>query len=112
MLLLSLESLFLFVTHMRMSAVKVMYAMILMTGVVYAFVALRGPNGISGMLDKQRMVREYEKGNEKLQREIAGKQERIRLLQSDPRAQEVEIRQRLKLAAPDETVYIIDEHTK
>jgi len=97
---------------MRVSAVKVVYAMVLMLGVVYAFVALRGANGISGMLEKQRMVREYERGNEQLQREIGAKQERIRLLESDPRAQEVEIRQRLKLAAPGEKVYIIDEHGK
>jgi cell division protein FtsB len=97
---------------MRVSGVKVVYAMVLLSGVMYAFVALRGPNGISGMMEKQRLVGQYEKDNEQLQREIAAKQERIRLLQSDPRAQEVEIRQRLKLAAPGEKVYIIDEHGK
>ena len=46
------------------------------------------------------------------QREIAARQARIKLLESDPRAQEVEIRQRLKLAAPGEKVYILDEHGK
>ena len=97
---------------MRVSGVKVVYAMVLLSGVMYAFVALRGPNGISGMVEKQRLVRQFEQGNEQLQRGIAAKQERIRLLQSDPRAQEVEIRQRLKLAAPGEKVYIIDEHAK
>ena len=97
---------------MRVSGVKVVYAMVVLSGVMYAFVALRGPNGISGMVEKQRLVRQFEQGNEQLQREIAAKQERIRLLQSDPRAQEVEIRQRLKLAAPGEKVYIIDEHAK
>jgi cell division protein FtsB len=97
---------------MRVSGVKVVYAMVLLSGVMYAFVALRGPNGISGMMEKQRMVRQYEQGNEQMQREIAAKQERIRQLQSDPRTQEVEIRQRLKLAAAGEKVYIIDEHAK
>src|SRR5277367_323587 len=98
MLLLSLEGLFFRITHRSVSCVKGVYAMVLVSGIVYAFVALRGPNGISGLVEKQRLVRQYEQGNEQLQREIAARQERIRPLQSDPRAQEVEIRQRLKLA--------------
>ncbi len=89
-----------------------MYAMVLMVGVVYAFVSLRGPNGISGMLEKQRMVREYERGNAELQRDIAARQQRILQLESDPAAQESAIRERWKLSAPGEKVYIIDEHAK
>jgi len=81
-------------------------------GIVYAFAELRGPNGIPGLLDKRRQVREYEMSNEQLQREIEQKQERIQRLQNDPRAQEIEIRQRLKLAGPGEKIYIIDDKKK
>jgi cell division protein FtsB len=97
---------------MKISLVKTVYALIVLCGIVYAFAELRGPNGIPGLLDKRRQVREYEMSNEQLQREIEQKQERIQRLQNDPRAQEIEIRQRLKLAGPGEKIYIIDDKKK
>ena len=97
---------------MRISLVKIAYALIVLSGVLYAFVELRGPNGLPAVLEKRRQVREYEAGNEQLHREIEQKQERIRRLESDPQEQELEIRQRLKLAAPGEKIYIIDNRKK
>jgi cell division protein FtsB len=97
---------------MKISIVKIAYAFIVLCGIVYAFVALRGPNGIPGLLDKRQQVREYESTNEQLHREIEQKQERIQRLQSDPREQEIEIRQRLKFAGPGEKIYIIDDKKK
>ena len=97
---------------MRISAVKAAYAIIVLFGIAYAFVVLRGPNGIPGLLDKRRQVREYELSNEQLHREIEQKQERIQRLGNDPREQEIEIRQRLKLAAPGEKIFIIDDKKK
>jgi cell division protein FtsB len=94
---------------MRISIVKIAYALIVLCGIVYAFVELRGPNGIPGMLDKRRLVQEYEQGNETLHREIEQKQERILRLEKDPRELDIEIRQRLKLAGPGEKIYIIDD---
>jgi hypothetical protein len=44
--------------------------LIVLCGIVYAFVELRGPNGIPGLLEKRRQVHEYEIGNEQLHREI------------------------------------------
>src|SRR5271168_5348999 len=84
-------------TSMKIPVVKTAYALIVLCGIVYAFVELRGPNGIPGLLEKRRQVHEYEIGNEQLHREIEQKQERIQRLQNDPREQEIEIRQRLKL---------------
>ena len=75
---------------MKISIVKTVYALIVLCGIAYAFAELRGPNGIPGLLDKRRQVREYEMSNEQLQREIEQKQERIQRLQNDPRAQEIE----------------------
>jgi cell division protein FtsB len=97
---------------MKISAAKTCYAVVVLCGVTYAFVELRGPNGIQGFLDKRNQVQEYESGNEQLRREIEQKQERIKRLESDPGEQEIEIRQRLKLAAPGEKIYIIDEKRK
>ncbi len=97
---------------MKISVVKAVYALIVLCGIVYAFAALRGPAGIPGLLDKRRQVREYEAGNEQLQREIDRKQERIERLRNDPREQEIEIRQRLKLAGPGEKIYIIEDRKK
>lgn len=75
---------------------------------IYAFVVLRGPNGISGLHAKQEMIQEYEKSNLKLQRDIEAKQARIERLKENPAEQEFEIRQRLKLAKPGEKIYILD----
>jgi cell division protein FtsB len=94
---------------MKISIVKAAYAFIVLCGIVYAFAALRGPNGIPGLLDKRRQVREYEISNEQLHREIEQKQERIQRLRNDPQEQELEIRQRLKFAGPGEKIYIIDD---
>jgi cell division protein FtsB len=97
---------------MKISIVKTAYALIVLCGIIYAFVELRSPNGIPGLMDKRRQVHEYEVGNEQMHREIEQKQERIQRLQSDPREQEIEIRQRLKLAGPGEKIYIIDDKKK
>ncbi len=97
---------------MKISIVRTVYAFVVLCGIVYAFVTLRGPNGIPGLLDKRRQVREYEMSNEQLHREIERKQERILRLKNDPQEQEIEIRQRLKFAGPGEKIYIIDDKKK
>jgi cell division protein FtsB len=97
---------------MKISAVRTLYALIVLLGVVYAFVELRGPNGIPGMQEKRRQVKEYETANQQMHREIEQKQERILRLEKDPREQEIEIRQRLKFAAQGEKIFIIDDSRK
>ncbi|HEX4279003.1 MAG TPA: septum formation initiator family protein [Bryobacteraceae bacterium] len=97
---------------MKISIVRTLYAFIVLLGVVYAFVALRGPNGIPGLIEKRRQVQEYEITNERMHREIEQKQERILRLQKDPGEQEIEIRQRLKFAGRGEKIFIIDDKKK
>jgi cell division protein FtsB len=94
---------------LKTSAIKSIYALIVLSGVFYAFIVLRGPNGISGLHAKQELIQEYEKSNLKLQREIEEKQARIERLKDNPAQQEFEIRQRLKLAKPGEKIYIFDD---
>lgn len=97
---------------MKVSMVRAIYALVVLCGIVYAFVELRGPNGIPGLLEKRRQVHEYETSNQQLHREIEQKQEWIQRLQTDPDEQEIEIRQRLKFAGPGEKVYIIEDKKK
>lgn len=94
---------------MKISAVRTAYALIVLLGVIYAFIALRGPNGIPGLIAKRREVQEYEQINARLHREIEQKQERIERLKDNPGEQEYEIRQRLKLAKPGEKIFILDD---
>ena len=94
---------------MRTPAIKAIYALVVLSGVIYAFIVLRGPNGLAGLHAKQQLIQEYEQSNQKMQREIEEKQERIKRLQENPSEQEFEIRQRLKLARPGEKIYIIED---
>ena len=97
---------------MKISAVRVAYTAVVLAGIVYAFAELRGPNGIQGMLEKRHQVHDLEVSNEQLTKELAQKQERIQRLENDPREQEMEIRERLKLASPNEKIFIIDDKRK
>lgn len=97
---------------MKISLVKTAYAIAVLCGIVYAFFVLQGPNGIPGLLAKRKMVHEYEISNQKMQRELEEKQQRIQRLEANPSEQEFEIRQRLKLAKPGEKIYIIDNNKK
>ncbi len=97
---------------MKISGIKAIYATVVLSGVVYAFVVLRGENGIPGLLTKRRQVQEFEQVNQKLAREIEQKKDRIQRLTDNPTEQEYEIRQRLKLAKPGEKIYILDDKKK
>jgi cell division protein FtsB len=97
---------------MKISVVRIAYTAIVLAGIVYAFAELRGPNGVQGMLEKRRQVHEMEVSNQQLQKEIEQKQERIQRLENDPSEQEMEIRERLKLAGPNEKIFIIDDKKK
>jgi cell division protein FtsB len=94
---------------MKISGIRAIYAAVVLSGVVYAFVVLRGENGIPGLLAKRHQVQEFEQINQKLAREIEQKKDRIQRLQDNPTEQEYEIRQRLKLAKPGEKIYILDD---
>ena len=86
--------------------------MVVLCGVAYAFVSLRGPNGIPALLQRRGEIRRYEKENTELRRQMELRQQRIRRLELDPAEQEKEIRQRFKLAPPNEKIYILDGRTE
>jgi cell division protein FtsB len=86
------------------------YVIVLLTAVTYAFFAF--PKGMHAWQEKQRQIQEMEKRNTGLAQEVERKKERIKRLSDSPAAQELEIRRRLKLARPDEMIYILGEPEK
>jgi cell division protein FtsB len=94
---------------MKVSLVKVGYAVVLLGGAAYGVVELRGPNGLSALMEKRQEIRLLEKENEQLQRELAEKRARIERLKTNPDEQEMEIRKELKLLKPGEKSYIMQD---
>jgi len=97
---------------MNVPLARIAYGVALFAVLGYAFVTLRGPHGLPGLLEKQQQIHEMERENLKLNQEIERMQDHIRRLDSDPGEQELEIRQRLKLLKPGEKVYITGEPAK
>ena len=83
---------------------------VFLIAVAYAFAAF--PKGMHAWQEKQRQIQEKEKSNTILVQEVERKKERIHRLDTDPEQQELEIRKRLKLARPDEKIFITGETEK
>ena len=91
---------------MKVSLVRCAYLIALLTVASYAFMTLRGPKGVHALFDKQAQIREMEKRNADLDKEIERKREHIKRLSDNPSEQELEVRERLKLVHPNEKVFI------
>jgi cell division protein FtsB len=78
----------------------------------YAFVAVRGPNGLTALSEKRRQIREFQEQNATLAAEVQQKRERIERLKHSRTEQELEIRERLKLSKPGETTFILPDAPK
>jgi cell division protein FtsB len=92
---------------MKVSFWKVGFAALFVGCVAYGFVELRGANGVSGLVEKRREMRELEQENQLLHKEIEAKKARIERLKDNPEEQELEIRKRLKLVKPGEKSFIL-----
>jgi cell division protein FtsB len=97
---------------MSNQALKSIYAIVLVAGIVYAFVELRGPSGVGALMQRRTQVSQLEAENQKLNQELQHRQDRIQRLEQNPTEQEFEIRQRLKLAKPGEKIYILEPGNK
>jgi len=94
--------------RMRRAGYIVAFALI----VVYGVVALRGPQGVSALLDKRQEVRQLEEQNAAKAAENERRRERIRRLEQSTTEQEMEIRKQLKLLRPGETTFILPDSPK
>lgn len=97
---------------MKASLPRFAYAIALLLVASYGYFTLHGPKGLSATAEKRVQIRELEKRNEELVKEIERKREHIRRLNDNPAEQEMEIRERLKLVHPNEKVYIIGAPAK
>jgi cell division protein FtsB len=79
---------------------------------VYGYLALRGPQGLPALREKWREIRTLEEDNANLQRENQYRRDRIKKLEENPSAQEMEIRKKLKLVRPGETSFILPDQPK
>jgi cell division protein FtsB len=88
------------------------YAVAFVLVATYAYLTLHGTHGLAALYEKRAQIRQLEKRNAGLAQEIERKREHIRRLAENPAEQELEIRERLKLAHPNEKIYIIGEPSK
>jgi len=79
---------------------------------VYGYLALRGPQGLPALREKWREIRKMEEDNQNLERENQYRRERIQKLKENTSEQELEIRKKLKLVRPGETMFIIPDPSK
>ena len=99
--------------QLRKTAMGRKGAMILLAiVVVYAWIAVSGPQGLQTLLEKHREIRQLQEQNAALTREIEHRRDRIRRLEDSRSEQEMEIRKQLKLLKPGETTFILPEGSK
>ena len=91
------------------SVARILYFVAVLVTAAYAIYALRGPQGVPALIQKQHEIRELEKQNALLAREIESKRVRIQRLEQDQSEQELVIRERLKLVKPGEKVFILQD---
>ena len=75
----------------------------------YAFVVLRGPNGIPAMLERTSQVEKLEKEIKDLDSRITDKQVFLDEVRKNPEVREREIRRQLNKVKPGETIIFIEE---
>jgi cell division protein FtsB len=78
----------------------------------WGVIALRGPNGLSALNEKRRQIRDLQEQNASLTADNERKRSRIALLKTSRPAQDLEIRERLKLLRPGETQFILPDAPK
>jgi cell division protein FtsB len=93
---------------MKSSLTRFAGAAVLLLLACYAFIALQGTQGIPGLMEKRRLIREYEKKNADKAREIEEQRARISRFGDSPSG-ELEIEKRLKLVKPGEKVFMLQD---
>ena len=73
----------------------------------YALVTLTGPKGIQALTVRKAEIRKLEKQNADLAKENERLREHIERLNNNPNEQELELRNRYKLAGPRDKVFVL-----
>ncbi len=91
---------------MKSSVIRVAYGVALVTAVIYAFVTMRGPHGITAWMDQRQEIRRLEDENATLARENQLKRQYLDRLARSREEQELVVRRKLKLLKPNEKVFM------
>ena len=75
----------------------------------YGWVFLKGPQGLTTLLEKRREIHALELRNDEYRRETDRLKDRIRRLEQSRSEQEMEIRKQLKLQKQNETTFMLPE---
>lgn len=94
---------------MKSSFTKLIGSAVFLMLVAYALIALQGPQGVPGLMEKRRLIHEYEKKNSDIARQIEQQRARIGRFSDNSTKQELEIRDRLKLLKPGEKTFILQD---
>jgi cell division protein FtsB len=78
----------------------------------YAWIAVRGPQGIGTLMEKHSEIRDLEEQNAAIARQNQALRERIQRLEESDSEKELEIRKQLKLLRPGETTFLLPEPAK
>ena len=89
-----------------------MYAIALALVIGFGIYTVRGSQGIPALMKKQTEIRELEKRNGELAKEIEQKRAKIKRLEENPAEQELEIRRQLKLVHPGEKVFQLQDQER
>jgi len=97
---------------MKFSWNRCIYAIAIVMVIGFGIYTLRGSQGIPALMKKQAEIKELEKNNGDLAREIEKKRAKIKRLQDNPTEQDLEIRRQLRLVLPGEKVYNSQDQDK
>ena len=91
---------------------KAAFLTVILLVCAYGVVALRGPNGLTALAEKRRQIQDLQDQNASLEADNGRKRNRIGQLKTSRPAQDLEIREKLKLLRPGETQFILPETKK
>jgi hypothetical protein len=94
---------------MRVSFPKILLACVVLGSATYGFSVLRSSYNIGAGEEKRRQIELLERENEKLQREIAAKQNHLDDLKQNPDHLKLEIEDKLKLVSPGTKQFILQD---
>src|SRR6185437_7755713 len=88
------------------------YTLAIVLAGAYAWMTLRGPQGVQALVEKHQEIRELQEQNGATALDNERRRERIRKLQESVSEQDMEIRKQLKLQRPGETTFILPDAPK
>ncbi len=96
---------------MKPAPVRLVRALVVVAAAAGLFFGLRVPQSLAELRQKHQVIRQMQKANADLSKDVLEKRERVRRLRDDRSEQELEIKKRLKLQREGETA-IVPEGTK